>query len=55
MQYALKNEVNVGKIKGLNKKYGNTFFLTKQEREQYKELLSFEIAELTNQTVNGTA
>ena len=51
----LKKPENFGKVKGLNKKYGRTFGVNKEERALFAKVLQFEIAKLTQDTVNGTA
>lgn len=51
----LKKPENFGKVKGLNKKYGRTFGVNKDERALFAKVLQFEIAKLTQDTVNGTA
>ena len=51
----LKKPENFGKVKGLNKKYGRTFGVNKEERALFAKVLQFEISKLTQQTVNGTA
>jgi hypothetical protein len=51
----LKKAENFGKVKGLNVKYGRTFGVNKEERALFAKILQFEVAKITNQTVNGTA
>jgi len=51
----LKKAENFGKVKGLNVKYGRTFGVNKDERALFAKILQFEVAKITNQTVNGTA
>lgn len=51
----LKKPENFGKVKGLNVKYGRTFGVNKDERALFAKILQFEVAKITNQTVNGTA
>jgi hypothetical protein len=61
VKLSLKKAENIGKgkgrnkVEGLNVKYGRTFGVNKDERALFAKVLQFEIAKLTQDTVNGTA
>lgn len=48
VELRLKSTENVGKVKGLNVKYGKTFATNKAERDNYKAVLKFEVLKILN-------
>jgi hypothetical protein len=49
----LKKPENNGKVKGLNKKYGRTFGVNKEERDLFARVLQFEVAKQINEDINA--